>query len=45
LYSLSIDPKALEKEIIFGEVALITTKGKAKEGLYQLLDYFDRKQI
>jgi len=39
LYCLNIDPKDLEQEIISAVVTLITKKGKAKEGLYELLDF------
>ena len=42
LYSLNLDPKELEQDIISGVVSLITEKGKAKEGLYELLDFLTK---
>ena len=39
LYQLTIEPKELEQKIIAGVVDLITTKGEAKEGLYELLNF------
>lgn len=45
LFSLNVNPKALELEIISGVVDLITTKGNAKEGLYELLDYLTEKKF
>jgi HAD superfamily hydrolase (TIGR01509 family) len=45
LYSLSVDPKSLEQEIISGVVRLITEKGKAKEGLHELLDFLTKNNF
>lgn len=39
LHGLSIAPKDLEQEIIAAVANLISTKGIAKKGLYELLDY------
>ncbi|MGJ8744799.1 hexitol phosphatase HxpB [Polaribacter sp.] len=39
LHQLPIDPKVLEQEIITAVVLLITQKGKAKKGLFELIDY------
>ncbi|WP_218599109.1 hexitol phosphatase HxpB [Polaribacter sp. NJDZ03] len=39
LHQLSINPQILEKEIIAAVVQLITEKGKAKKGLFELLDF------
>jgi len=43
LHSLEIAPQLLEKEIITAVVALISQKGKAKKGLYELLDFLKEK--
>lgn len=45
LYSLNVDPKTLEQEIISAVAHLISTKGKAKEGLYELLDFLVKKNF
>jgi len=39
LHALKIDPKILEQEIINAVATLITDKGNAKAGLYELLDF------
>ena len=39
LFQLNIAPKLLENEIITAVAHLISTKGEAKKGLYELLDY------
>lgn len=39
LHSLHIDPKVLEQEIIDAVGKLISEKGEAKTGLYELLDF------
>ncbi|WP_372753509.1 hexitol phosphatase HxpB [Mariniflexile sp.] len=39
LFDLKTDPKSLEKDIIKSVVSLINENGKAKKGLYELLDY------
>ena len=39
LHSLKVDPKELEQEIINAVAKLIAEKGKAKTGLYELLDF------
>jgi HAD superfamily hydrolase (TIGR01549 family) len=45
LYSLSVDPKVLEQEIISAVAHLIATKGNAKEGLYELLDFLVKNKF
>ena len=39
LHSLNVSPKFLEKEIITAVAALISEKGNAKKGLYELLGF------
>jgi HAD superfamily hydrolase (TIGR01549 family) len=39
LHSLTVSPKVLEQEIITAVANLISTKGNAKTGLYELLDF------
>lgn len=39
LHKLTIDSKLLEKEILNAVVLLINTNGKAKKGLYELLNF------
>ncbi|MDN3619471.1 hexitol phosphatase HxpB [Polaribacter undariae] len=45
LHQLSINPKSLEKEIITAVVQLITEKGKAKKGLFELLDFLKKNNF
>ncbi|WP_372744683.1 hexitol phosphatase HxpB [Lutibacter sp.] len=45
LHNLPINPKELEKIIINSVVNLITTKGKAKQGLYELLAYLSKNNF
>ena len=45
LHQLSINPKILEKEIITAVVQLITEKGKAKKGLFELLDFLTKNNF
>jgi len=45
LHQLSINPKILEKEIITAVVELITEKGKAKKGLFELLDFLTKNNF
>lgn len=45
LHQLTIEPKLLEKSIITSVVNLITIKGEAKKGLYELLDYLTKNNF
>jgi HAD superfamily hydrolase (TIGR01509 family) len=45
LYQLTINPKVLEQEITTSVAQLISNKGKAKEGLYELLDYLTKNNF
>lgn len=45
LYQLAIAPKELEQKIIAGVVELITTKGEAKKGLFELLDFLTKNNF
>ena len=45
LHQLSINPQILEKEIIAAVVQLITEKGKAKKGLFELLDFLTKNNF
>lgn len=45
LFELEVNPKSLEQEIIEAVVTLITTQGKAKKGLYELLDYLVKNKF
>lgn len=45
LHQLTINPKILEQEIITAVIELISKKGKAKEGLYQLLDFLTKNNF
>ncbi|WP_405604753.1 hexitol phosphatase HxpB [Polaribacter sp. Asnod1-A03] len=45
LHSLKIESKLLEQEIIAAVAELISEKGKAKTGLYELLDFLKEKKI
>ena len=45
LHQLSINPPILEKEIIAAVVQLITEKGKAKKGLFELLDFLTKNNF
>ncbi|QVY66229.1 hexitol phosphatase HxpB [Polaribacter sp. Q13] len=45
LHQLTVNPKLLEQEIITAVVQLITKKGKAKNGLFELLDYLTKNNF
>ncbi|RMA64344.1 hexitol phosphatase HxpB [Ulvibacter antarcticus] len=42
LHQLNINPKLIENEIVTTVISLISEKGKAKKGLYELLNYLSK---